>query len=140
MKYLFFVAFFLCSSHIVGAQNQNVAATVPTEIRAYLNKHFPNQTVVKYKKEVKKKKIEYKVYLDNFAKLEFNNRFEPVEIEGGKLPDSVIPERILAYMKSNYSHMSIVQWEMKRNKQEVELNDGTELEFDLEGQFLRIDD
>lgn len=87
--------------------------------------------------------IEYEVKLDNAIELEFNSKNQVKEIKsrsGIKLPDSVIPPSILSYVKANYRQNSIVEWELKKKKQEIELENGIELEFDLNGKFLRIDD
>lgn len=113
---------------------------LPAQVKSYITAHFPQHNVVKYKTEVKPHKAKYKVYLNDDIKVEFNEKFEPVEIDGDSgLPDSVIPEKVLSYVKKNYQGMKIVEWERKTSKQEVELQNGVELEFDLQGNFLRID-
>lgn len=125
----------------IQAQNSNVNPEVPAQIKTFINKHFPENTVVKYKKKVESKGTEYKIHLSDFIKLKFNTQFEPVEIESEtRLPESVIPSKIATYVKSNYPDLYIVEWEKKNNKQEIELNNDLELEFDLDGNFLRIDD
>lgn len=62
------------------------------------------------------------------------------EINGkSKLPDSVIPTKILSYVKSNYPNNYITEWESGRRKQQVELNNDLSLDFNHSGVFLRID-
>ena len=77
--------------------------------------------------------------LDNHVKLEFNTRQEIKQIKSGTtLPESVIPPEILSYVKQNFSGKGIKRWQLVNNKQEVKLSNGVELEFSLDGKFLRI--
>lgn len=113
---------------------------LPPQVKSYITAHFPQHNVIKYKSVVKPYKAKYKVYLNDDIKIEFNEKFDPVEIDGDAgLPDSVIPEKIVNYVRKNYQGMKIVEWERKTSKQEIELQNGVELEFDLQGNFLRID-
>ena len=107
----------------------------------YIATHFPDQTIVHAVREYDDLQIKYTVYLKNGVKIEFNQNGEVKEIDGNNaLPDSVIPAAILAYVKSNYPSAFIKKWEVERTKQEVKLSNGITLEFDKNGNFLRIDD
>ena len=47
---------------------------------------------------------------------------------------------MLEYVDLRYSEQYIVEWEKDKHDQEIQLSNGTELIFDLEGTFIRIDD
>ncbi len=80
------------------------------------------------------------MYLSENVELTFNNTFQIIEIDGTtQLPDSVIPAAILDYVAQNYPNNFITNWELEDNHQQVELNDETELEFTLDGVFIRVD-
>ena len=73
--------------------------------------------------------------------MEFNSKNNIKSIEAkSKLPNSVIPEKIMEYVETNYPNNFIVEWDLDTKHQSVELNNGIELEFTLKGAFLRIDD
>jgi hypothetical protein len=56
------------------------------------------------------------------------------------LPDSVIPEKIREYVKSNYPAYFITDWEKESRKvQQIELSNGLDLEFDNDGKYLKMD-
>jgi hypothetical protein len=114
--------------------------TLPQIIKDYVKIHFPAYTI---KKAVKSKDIfnrTYDVFLDGKINLEFNKRGEIIEIEANsKLPDSVIPEKIIAFVAAYFPDNSIIEWELERRTQEVELDNGLELLFDLNDDFLSID-
>ncbi len=72
--------------------------------------------------------------------LDFNSSYEITDIDGTtQLPDSVIPQAILDYVAQSYPANFITDWELERNHQQIELNNGLELEFELNGAFIRID-
>jgi len=120
---LFFMTLFLMAF--------NFRQEPPKKIKSYIQQHFPEQSV---------KKAKYKVYLDKGVKIEFDKNYHPIEIDGkAGLPESVIPKKIMHYAKQNYPGKRIIEWEKKTHKQEVELENGIELEFDLEGNFLKVD-
>lgn len=112
----------------------------PTEIQQFLNTHYKDQNVVKFKTDKDKNLMKYKVTLSNNTKLEFDNNYKITEIDSKvKVPESVVPTAILAYVKANYPNNYITDWELDDLNQQVELNNGIELEFNMNGEFLRID-
>ena len=55
------------------------------------------------------------------------------------MPNSVIPEKILQYVTTNYPTNFITDWELDDKNQQVQLDNGLDLEFKMNGDFLRID-
>lgn len=113
---------------------------LPAEIQAYISTHFPSNGIsqVKVDKEISNKS--YEVTLDGGIYLDFNSNNQVVDIDGyTKLPDSVIPSKILAYVAQNYPSNVITDWELDDNHQQVGLDNGIELEFSMSGNFIRID-
>lgn len=132
----------LISISFAACENEKVipASDLPKEITNWISTHFPDNPVMHVKVETKNGRKKYEVELEGGFSLEFNNKKEITEIEGyGKLPDSVIHAKILQYVKTHYPGNYITKWELERNKQEIELDNGLELEFDLKDNFIRID-
>ena len=110
------------------------------EARAYVNTHFNGAAIAQVIKDKEGLSHEYEVILNNGVKLEFNTKGEVESIKSLKqLPDSVIPVKVLAYVKANYPAEFITEWELDLNDQEVQLSTGMELKFSKTGDFLRID-
>lgn len=110
------------------------------EAKAYVNTHFNGAVISQVIKDNEGLSHEYEVILNNGVKLEFNAKGEVESIKSLKqLPDSVIPAKILAYVKANYPAEFITEWELDLNDQEVQLSNGMELKFSKTGDFLRID-
>jgi hypothetical protein len=78
--------------------------------------------------------------LSDGISLEFNRKREIISIDGtSQLPTSVIPEKIFQYVENNYFGNVITDWELDGKNQQIELNNGLDLEFDMNGDFLRLD-
>ncbi len=133
--------FILAASVATFAQDRVITVSeIPEAIHTYIKTHFPNQTIVKAEIDVEWTKEEYEIKLNDRTELEFDSKFQIKKIDGkGELPSTVIPLEISNYVKANYPDNVITDWELNRKHQEVELNNGLELEFTLEGEFIRID-
>lgn len=139
--FLLSLAALALSGSVFAQETVITGKDIPAEITQYVTKYFPDQKILQVEKERDDLKISYEVILDNQTKLEFNNKKKITEIDGrSELPDGVIPARVLAYVKANYPNNHITDWEPKKRKQEVELNNDLSLEFTKAGDFLRIDD
>lgn len=119
---------------------------IPKVAKEFIAKNFEAATVVLVKKELDSKGDEYKVYLSNGYKIEFDNRGEWKEIKGNQqndLVNTVLLERISSYIKGNYGSYKIVSIERDRGRFQVEIEQGVndlELLFDEKGNFIGIDD
>lgn len=135
---LVFTLFFLTSCEketILSAQD------VPTEIKNYVSTHFPSCTITRAIEEKGENDEMYELTLSCGVKLEFDKHKNIIDIDGtSKLPDSVIPSKILSYVNSNYATNHILGWEIQSSNQEVQLNNGLTLVFNISGDFLRVDD
>jgi len=112
---------------------------LPSEITSYISTHFPNNTIPQVIKDRNIVNKTYDILLSEGISLEFNRKKEIITIDGvTKLPDSVIPVKILQYVASNYPPNVITDWALDNKNQQVELNNGLDLEFNMKGDFLRI--
>ncbi|GJM35696.1 MAG: hypothetical protein DHS20C18_46970 [Saprospiraceae bacterium] len=73
--------------------------------------------------------------------MEFSKAKEIIDIDSTtELPASVIPVKIRNYVQANYPNSVITDWELENGEQHVELNNDVDLVFDLNSDFLRLDD
>lgn len=137
---VFFVAF---TGFSFGQTDMN---ELPQNARDFINEHFSAETV----EEVDVKDgIEglfndemYEVEFANGIEVEFDENGEMTEMEsdnGIPLPMSALPERIRTYIEATYPDAQVKEYEKDDDEQEVELMDGTELEFDEFGEFTELD-
>lgn len=60
------------------------------------------------------------------------------DVDGIHINPNSLPQTILDYISTNYNGQSIVEAELYPNGYEVELQNGTKIEFDLNGNFVEI--
>ena len=134
-----FVSFSSCEKKTVLSESQ-----LPSEIKSYVNTHFSDYSILQVVKDKDGVELTYDVMLTEEISLEFNRKKEIIDIDGNRkfgLPNSVIPEKILTYVQSNYSDNYIIGWEKSDNKnQKIDLDNNLELLFNKSGDFLRFDD
>lgn len=140
---LTFAALMASCSNDDDSKNKDVLlaeADIPSAIIAYKTTHFPEHEIVSAYKDLDNNTLSYDVLLSGAVALGFNSSYEITDIDGTtQLPDSVIPQAILDYVAQSYPANFITDWELERNHQQIELNNGLELEFELNGAFIRID-
>ena len=112
---------------------------IPTEITAYQSLHFPDNPILEAVQHNENTQS-YEIRLEGNFELDFDEAFNIIDIDGTtQLPDSVIPEDLLAYASENYAGNVITDWEIELNHQQIGLDNGVELEFEMDGTFIRID-
>jgi len=122
------------------------ASVLPQNAQDFITSNFGSETIQKADKEDKwfswDKNEMYEVHLSNGIKLDFNKNGEVTEIDSrdnAPIPVAAIPDEIRTYIEKNHSGAEIISWEKDNDEQEVELSDGTDLEFDINGKFLKMD-
>ncbi|HET8752971.1 MAG TPA: PepSY-like domain-containing protein [Salinimicrobium sp.] len=125
---------------------QSNSDILPEEAKTFIKENFASAAIEKADKEdgmlSMDKSEAYEVHLSSGIKLDFDAEGKVTEIEsqnGSELPESVIPAEILSYIQENHAGTGVTSWEMDNDEQEVELADGTDLEFDKNGKFLKED-
>jgi hypothetical protein len=113
---------------------------LPAQIKTYIATHFPTQLIIESKINENDSLNAFEIKLDNLTGLEFDYKYEIMDIDGITIiPKTTISEKIWNYVTINYPDNFITGWEMDEGKQEVELNNALDLEFDMNNDFLQID-
>ncbi len=144
-KFIYLIIATLTMSVAAICQNKVIVSDTnyPEEITKFVGSHFGGDRITKLELDNDDARAKYDVNLSNDVKLEFDNNMKVIEVKSkskSKLPDSVIPSALLSFASSNYPKQRIIAWEMEKGYQVIELNNGKELLFDLNGEFIREDD
>lgn len=126
---------------VLGCEKEDTVdeSNLPPSISTYLQTHFPSCNILKVVKDSEDNQPSYDIDLDCGVNIEFYATGKVIDIDSNsKLPDSVIPEMILDYTATNYPNDFIIGWELEGVNQQVQLNIDIELEFDMDGNFLRL--
>ncbi|MGN5956248.1 PepSY-like domain-containing protein [Sphingobacterium lactis] len=125
--------------------NDGNEIVLPGKANTFISAKFKTAKVVKVSKvNDNLTKKEFEVILDNGIKIEFDKDGNWVEIEAVEddqaIPSEFVPEKILAYLAINYPGLGVNSIEIEDDGYEIELTDGTDLDFDLQGNFVKVDE
>lgn len=111
---------------------------LPVGVSTYIQKHFPQHKIQRITVDKEGLAKEYEIDMADNTELKFIDS-KIIEIKSDvKLPSSTIPTSISQYVEKNYPNNYIVNWDLERTFQEVELNNGIELKFSLAGDFIKV--
>lgn len=111
------------------------AERLPQAAKSFIQKEFANAKIVYAERDTDG----YDCKLDNGIEIEFNLKGVWTKIDGSvrtTLPDSVIPQSISTYVKTNYPNAGITEIEKGRYGYKVELNSKHNLKFTRHGKFI----
>lgn len=127
---------------LVSCDSEKVVddADIPAGISEFVSTNFPDNDILQVVKDVEGLSTDYDVILDGGVSLTFKKNGEVKDIDGtSKLPDGVIPSKISEYVSTNFPNQVITDWELTDRNQQIGLDNGLELEFNMDGDFLRMD-
>lgn len=147
MKKLFFLFVVLFGGILVASADDDVyahdASVLPTTARSVIENSFKAKvSLVKIEKKRGRVK-EYEVMLADSTEISFDSagNWKNVEVSGGKpVPAAFIPQKVRDYVAKHHKGMKIVGIEKDRGGYDIELSDGTDIEFNKDGSFKRYDD
>ena len=131
---------------VTNAQAQEKAITIaemPHPAQEFVKKYYDVKSVshVLLEDELFSRK-EYKVVLTDGTDLEFDSKGQWTEVDAQRqaVPAGIVPQKIVDYVNQSFPNNKIVQISRSSRKYEVELTSGLDLDFDRNGEFVRIDD
>ncbi|UQB69996.1 PepSY-like domain-containing protein [Epilithonimonas zeae] len=113
---------------------------MPISIKNFLAKHYPKATVIKYESKTTLVGKKYEVKLNNGVEIDFdkNGNWEEISDKQG-IPNVLIPAKIKSYLNQHYKGVAVESIDKDGNKIKVDLLNDIDLEFDKNGNFLRVD-
>lgn len=113
---------------------------LPEMVSAYVSQLFPNEKIKTVEVDKGDHWETYEVKMSGGTELSFDQNNQPTEIKcKNGIPASALPLNIAGYVTKNHPNIKIVEYEMDEEGYEVELENGDELEFDSEGNFVEMD-
>lgn len=132
-------------TNLACADNDKVTNNInelPQVSRTFLNNYFNGNKVSHIKIDKDLFLIDsYDVILTDGTSVEFNRDGEWKEVKSFQqnIPDTLIPAEIKQYVNQNYPSQKIMTVERGKRKVSIDLANGLELEFDLNGNLIDID-
>ncbi len=136
----------------------DLSSTIQQKITAYINENHSGETITEV--EIENQIIEVELSGNIELSFDLNGDFLATEVENDHDNDDnenddneneysslsssnlsqAVQQKIADYISANYPNDSVTEVEIENQKIEVELSSGIELIFDLNGNFLRLDD
>ena len=114
---------------------------LPAKAKTFIHQYFKDVKVMNVIQDKDVFSKDFDVNFENGTKIEFDRTGNLKEIKtlSGSVPSSLVPAKIKQYISNNYKGASIVEIDKDAYKIDVELSNGVDLDFDKNGNFLRID-
>ncbi len=116
---------------------------IPQSILDYISGNHPNATIIYAEMDFEDGGIEYEIKLDNGMELKFDGSGNFISSDDNHIPIADLPQAIINYVETNYPDNAIVKAEIEfedgQQMYEIELDNEFELYFDMDGNFLYME-
>ncbi len=144
-KMLSLVAFSLLTFGVATAQEEGLvpATSLPASSQSFIKENFGMNNIVSVWQDTERGRVEdYTALFADGTEVEFraDGDWKEIKSRNGAVSAKVIPNKINKYLQKHYSKALVKEIQKKRNKYEVKLSNGLELDFSKDGRFLKLDD
>ena len=145
LKTLSTIAFSLLVFGIATAQDEGLvpASALPANAQTFVNQYFSANDIVSVWQDTEKDKVEeYTVLFADGTEVEFHadGNWKEVKARNGQVSPKIVPAKIAKYVHKKFPKAMIKEIKKGRTKYEIDLTNNVELLFNLNGNFLKIDD
>ena len=115
---------------------------LPKTAQEFMAKHFNNTPLLYATVDREILDTDYEVRLEDGTKIEFNGAGEWRDVSNKRagIPRDIIPTKILHYVDKQYPQSAVLSIERDTRDYEINLSNGLELTFTLDGKLIGIDD
>ena len=141
-RFLLLIAATLTFSAASAQDSKVTFNDLPADAINFVREHFLVDHIASVWKDTDYNDEEYTVIFRDGLEIEFNGTGDLKELKArhGKVPDHVVPEKILAHVRATVPFESIkeVSRNLTKKRYEAELTDDQELKFDENFNFIGV--
>ena len=141
-RFLLLIAATLTFSAASAQDSKVTFNDLPADAINFVRQHFLVDHIASVWKDTDYNDEEYIVIFRDGLEIEFNGNGDWKELKArhGKVPDHVVPEKILAHVRATFPFESIkeVSHNLTKKRYEAELTDDQELKFDENFNFIGV--
>ena len=141
-RFLLLIAATLTFSAASAQDSKVTFNDLPADAINFVREHFLVDHIASVWKDTDYNDEEYTVIFRDGLEIEFNGNGDWKELKArhGKVPDHVVPEKILAHVSANFPFESIkeVSRNLTKKRYKAELTDDQELKFDENFNFIGV--
>ena len=140
IKFLLLMAMVMTMSLTMSADDDDRVITfdqLPQTAQAFHKAHFATKAPLLVTADWD----DYTIRYESGEKVEFDRsgNWKDIECYNGKVPTEAVPAQISSYISQNFPGKSIIKLERHRSVFEVKLNNGMEVEFNRNFQFIGME-
>lgn len=144
MKKILFILVSITLSLTACADHQQLVeyAELPVVAQTFIRKYFNPSDVSYIEREREGMHVEYNVYLKDATEIDFDHQgnLQSIDCRKNAVPEGIVPELITSFVSLHHPGEMIVEYSIGYRFLFVEISNGLDLVFDLEGHFVRVDD
>ena len=141
-RFLLLIAATLTFSAASAQDSKVTFNDLPADAINFVRQHFLVDHIASVWKDTDYNDEEYTVIFRDGLEIEFNGNGDWKELKArhGKVPDHVVPEKILAHVSATFPFESIkeVSHNLTKKRYKAELTDDQELKFDENFNFIGV--
>lgn len=141
-RFLLLIAATLTFSAASAQDSKVTFNDLPADAINFVREHFLVDHIASVWKDTDYNDEEYTVIFRDGLEIEFNGNGDWKELKArhGKVPDHVVPEKILAHVRATFPFESIkeVSHNLTKKRYEAELTNEQELKFDENFNFIGV--
>ena len=141
-RFLLLIAATLTFSAASAQDSKVTFNDLPADAINFVREHFLVDHIASVWKDTDYNDEEYTVIFRDGLEIEFNGNGDWKELKArhGKVPDHVVPEKILAHVSATFPFESIkeVSHNLTKKRYKAELTDDQELKFDENFNFIGV--
>ncbi|WP_278639161.1 PepSY-like domain-containing protein [Capnocytophaga sputigena] len=141
-RFLLLIAATLTFSAASAQDSKVTFNDLPADAINFVRQHFLVDHIASVWKDTDYNDEEYTVIFRDGLEIEFNGNGDWKELKArhGKVPDHVVPEKILAHVRATFPFESIkeVSHNLTKKRYEAELTNEQELKFDENFNFIGV--
>ena len=132
----------LCSLTACAKKQVITLAQLPEPAKTVVSTHFASAQVSYVMLEEEFLSTEYEVKFTDGRSVEFNKDGEvtKVDCQATEVPADLVPDKVRNYVRTSFPGAFITEWKRDDRGYKAELNNGLDLEFNSNLDFLRLDD
>ena len=115
---------------------------LPKAAQEFISKHFSKIPLLYATVDREILDTDYEVRLEDGTKIDFNGSGDWKEVSNKRvgIPKAIIPAKISHYVDKQYPQSAVLSIERDTRDYEINLSNGLELTFTLDGRLIGIDD
>ena len=114
---------------------------LPASAQSFIQKYYAASDVSYVELDREGFSREYNVYLKNGVEMEFDaqGNMQSIDCQRSPVPEGIVPTLIVDYVSLHHPSECIVEYQVEYRRLKVGLNNDWELIFDVNGNFLALD-